>query len=71
MVGTHYRETKTWQVYELPSPVNWAEIGKVISCITRELEETGVSLSDDAVWATAEDDKIMFRYEVKDQKQPA
>mgnify|MGYP001577030881 CR=1 FL=1 len=68
MVGTHYRVTKTWQVYELPATTNWAEVSKVMSAITREVEEAGYRLSDDLVEVVADDVKILFRYEVKDSE---
>jgi hypothetical protein len=65
--GTHYRVTKTWQVYELPSPTNWVEVSKVLAAINQETQAAGLRAGDDLVEVIASDDKILFRYEIKDE----
>lgn len=49
--------------YALRRPTNWAEVDKVKAAISLELEELGLSESDDRVTVDANDDEIVFWYE--------
>jgi hypothetical protein len=48
--------------YTLPSPTNWAEVGKVMAAIATEL--SGQRAGDDTVRVEARDDEIAFWFEV-------
>ena len=57
------REVTTVHVeYVLPSPCNWAEIGKATAAINAELGEERARW-DDAAWFEARDDEIVIRFE--------
>jgi hypothetical protein len=65
------REVTTRRVeFVLPSPTNWAEVGKVLSAIHHELQPFDPENpreplpADDAVQVKAWDDEIVFWYEV-------
>ena len=53
--------TTTRKEYELRSPTNWAEVGKVIAAIEQDL--SGRRTYDDDVTVEARDDVIVFSYE--------
>ncbi len=56
------REVDTKHVeYFLPSPTNWAEVGKVVAALNRELGEARARY-DDAVTVEAVGEEIVFRY---------
>lgn len=46
--------------YYLPSPTNWAEVGKVFAAMRNELGEEAARW-DDAVLIEANDEEIVFR----------
>lgn len=48
--------------YSLPSPTNWAEVGKVFAMLRNELDERKAAF-DDAVTVEARDGEIVFWYE--------
>jgi hypothetical protein len=57
------REVTTVTVeYLLPSPVNWAEVGKATAAIANELGEEAAAW-DTAAWFEARDDEIVIRFE--------
>jgi hypothetical protein len=57
------REVTTTTVeYFLPSPANWAEIGKATAAVQAELGEDAARW-DDAAWFEARDDEIVIRFE--------
>lgn len=49
--------------YALRRPTNWAEIDKVHAAIARELDDLGLSHSDNRVMVDATDDEIVWSYE--------
>jgi hypothetical protein len=54
------REVTTTRVeYFLPSPANWAEIGKATAAINNELGDERARW-DDAAWFEARDDEIVI-----------
>lgn len=60
-------ETKTRAVYTLPSPTNWAEVGKTLAVIRADMEAAGIDTSwDDIVTVEAADEEIRFSYEVEE-----
>jgi hypothetical protein len=62
------REVTTVQVeYYLPSPVNWAEVGKAFAAVKQELGEEA-SQWDTAAWFEARDDEIVIRFEKSKEK---
>jgi hypothetical protein len=63
MAAYSRREVTTVRVeYYLPSPANWAEIGKTTSAINAELGEERARW-DDAAWFEARDDEIVIWFE--------
>lgn len=50
--------------YALRRPTNWAEIGKVYAAINQEFETRGIKSSDDRVTVDANDDEIVFTFDV-------
>lgn len=54
--------TTTYVEYVLPSPANWAEIGKATAAVNQELGEERARW-DDAAWFEARDDEIVIRFE--------
>ena len=57
------REVTTTTVeYFVPSPVNWAEVGKAMTAVRNELGEEAAQW-DTAAWFEARDDEIVIHFE--------
>jgi hypothetical protein len=52
--------------YELPSPTNWVEVGKVLNAIQQDFE--GQRTYDDTVKVEAYDDEIHFTYRISQEE---
>lgn len=55
--------TTVRRVFALRRPTNWAEVDKMSVAINQELNELGLSASDNRVTVDATDDEIVFWYE--------
>ena len=62
MQGEQRETTVTTVEWVLPSPANWAELGRVFACVTQAI---GGHRGDDAVWMKAWDDELIVYYDKK------
>lgn len=61
---TQHDQTTTKRIYALPSPTNWAEVGKVLAVI-RQDKDLPPGEWDDTVTVEAWDEEIRFSFTIE------